>query len=142
MESGGNKPMGKPSPVELTYLAFLWSADPSRKHLCPSCLAVRKAEDGLYGEHADWCARKREIESLERAIEQGNAYTPEAKKERMRCAQESNALAYINSKPALLSLLYDLDLLPEQLEEGSKDWNRMLILTAWHKATHTGQSSG
>ena len=60
----------------------------------------------------------------------------------MRCAQESNALAYINSKPALLSLLYDLDLLPEQLEEGSKDWNRMLILTAWHMVTHTGQSSG
>lgn len=128
--------MGKPSPVEIAYLADLWSTDPSRKHLCPNCMAVRRAEDGLYGEHADWCAHKREIEALEQAGD------PEAKNEIKRDVQVSTVITYINSTPELVSLLYDLDMLPEQLEEGSKDWKRMFILAAWHKATHTGQSSG
>lgn len=47
-------------------------------------------------------------------------------------------MRYICDTPELLSLLYDLDLLPEQLEEGSKDYGRMLLITdAWrheHKA--------
>ena len=40
---------------------------------------------------------------------------------------------YINATPELLSLLYDLDLMPEQLEVGSKDYNRMLVLAQWHE---------
>ena len=38
---------------------------------------------------------------------------------------------YINRTPALISLLYDIDLLPEQVEEGTLDWRRMMILAAW-----------
>lgn len=34
----------------------------------------------------------------------------------------------IQKSPAIISLLYDLDLLPEQLEVKSKDWQRMVIL--------------
>ncbi len=41
-------------------------------------------------------------------------------------------LQYVNNTPALLSLLYDLDLMPEQLERGSRDWVRMLMIAkAW-----------
>ena len=45
---------------------------------------------------------------------------------------EKAILAYINSTPELLTLLYDLDLLPEQLKEGTEDWIRMIKLSAWH----------
>lgn len=41
-------------------------------------------------------------------------------------------LALTNSSPVLTSLLYDIDLLPEQLERGSKEWNTMLKIAAWH----------
>ena len=37
---------------------------------------------------------------------------------------------YINRTPELLSVLYDMNLLPEQLEEGTQDWGRMLMLAA------------
>ncbi len=41
---------------------------------------------------------------------------------------------YINATPELLSLLYDLDLMPEQsCCEKNPDYRRMLILAAWHK---------
>ena len=41
-------------------------------------------------------------------------------------------LGFINDTPPLLSLLYDLDWMPEQLERGSRDWFRMLMLAgAW-----------
>lgn len=41
-------------------------------------------------------------------------------------------LAYINDTPTLLSLLYDLDWMPEQLERGGREWFRMLMLAeAW-----------
>jgi len=40
-------------------------------------------------------------------------------------------LEYINLEhPEILSLLYDLDLLPEQLEEGTKEFNMMIIITS------------
>jgi len=42
--------------------------------------------------------------------------------------QYNQLIAYLNNTPQVLSLLYDLDLLPEQLAEGSKDWNRMITL--------------
>ena len=45
-------------------------------------------------------------------------------------------LAYINETPPLLSLLYDLDWMPEQLERGGRDWFRMLMLAeAWKANT-------
>lgn len=37
-------------------------------------------------------------------------------------------LAFINGTPAVLSLLYDMGLLPEQLKEGSHGWFQMRIL--------------
>lgn len=41
------------------------------------------------------------------------------------CTREEY-IAYINSRTALLGLLYDLDLMPEQVEAGSEDDERML----------------
>lgn len=41
-------------------------------------------------------------------------------------------LKYINETPELLSLLYDMGLLPEQHPENSRDWNRCMMLSeAW-----------
>jgi len=41
-------------------------------------------------------------------------------------------LRYITDTPELLSLLYDIEWMPEQLEEGTADWCRMLIISeAW-----------
>jgi len=49
---------------------------------------------------------------------------------------EDTAIKKINENPALLDVLYDMDLLPEQLKRPSKDWRRMLILTAaWPDST-------
>jgi hypothetical protein len=42
--------------------------------------------------------------------------------------QAKSLIAYINSTPYLVSLLYDLDLLPEQVESDSHDFRRMLII--------------
>lgn len=44
-------------------------------------------------------------------------------------------LKYINSTPELLSLLYDLDLLPEQLRDGSREYRQMLTLANWYRKT-------
>lgn len=49
-------------------------------------------------------------------------------------------LKYINETPEMLSLLYDLDLMPEQLDRESHDWFRMLILASWHR-TKSEQSA-
>jgi hypothetical protein len=46
---------------------------------------------------------------------------------------ERETLAYLNKTPELLSLLYDLDLMPEQLVKRSSQWNQMLILSNWHR---------
>lgn len=43
-------------------------------------------------------------------------------------------IQYINLTPGLLSLLYDLDLLPEQLNEGSADWKRMLTVASFYRS--------
>ena len=41
-------------------------------------------------------------------------------------------IKYANETPELLSLLYDMDLLPEQCGEMTHDWARMMILIeAW-----------
>lgn len=47
---------------------------------------------------------------------------------------EAEILGYISKTPEMLSMLYDLDLLPEQLKRGSKDWRRMCVLAAWHES--------
>lgn len=45
-------------------------------------------------------------------------------------------LCYANETPELLSLLYDMDLMPEQLKERTHDWVRMLMLIeAWKNRT-------
>jgi len=50
-------------------------------------------------------------------------------------------LSYINETPELLSLLYDLDLMPEQCEPQTIDRNRMIVLVRWHQLKFTPQSS-
>jgi len=42
-------------------------------------------------------------------------------------------LAYINETPELLSLLYDMDLMPEQLTLPSREGNLMILLAVWHR---------
>jgi len=44
-------------------------------------------------------------------------------------------LRYISSDLGLISLLYDLNMLPEQLKEGSQDWIRMLVITLHWRAS-------
>lgn len=56
---------------------------------------------------------------------------PEAPRERSEAFKA--LLAYINDTPELLSLLYDLNLMPEQVEIPSGDCNRMILLTRWHQ---------
>lgn len=51
-------------------------------------------------------------------------------------------LDYINANQDLISLLYDLDLMPEQLEKGTKDWCRMVLLTTWHREHYKLLSDG
>ena len=43
---------------------------------------------------------------------------------------------YINAQPALLSLLYDMNLLPDQVMDsrGSYDYHRMITLVCWFRA--------
>jgi hypothetical protein len=41
-------------------------------------------------------------------------------------AESSRLLGFINENMLLQSLLYDLDLMPEQLEQWSKQWFNML----------------
>ena len=42
--------------------------------------------------------------------------------------KELEALEFITGTPELQSVLYDLDLMPEQLKKGSERWNCMLAL--------------
>ena len=37
-------------------------------------------------------------------------------------------LKYINNNPTLLSLLYDIDLMPEQCHQDSPEWQQMVII--------------
>jgi|HubBroStandDraft_1064217.scaffolds.fasta_scaffold02417_4 hypothetical protein len=46
-------------------------------------------------------------------------------------------LAYISENDMLQSLLYDLDLLPEQLTEGSKEWRSMCLIAIHFKSAET-----
>jgi hypothetical protein len=41
---------------------------------------------------------------------------------------DRQACGMLEKNPQLLSLLYDMDLMPEQLEVGSMNWKRMVIL--------------
>lgn len=44
-----------------------------------------------------------------------------------------DVLDFINNDSETLSLLYDLDLLPEQLDEKSHDWYRMIVIADFLK---------
>ena len=49
---------------------------------------------------------------------------------------------YLNSTPGLQSLLYDLDLMPEQLREGTVNYARMMVLINWYRITQkTGDAT-
>ena len=48
---------------------------------------------------------------------------------------DQEALTYINNNPMLLSCLYDVNLLPEQLKRDSDDWKTMLKVVAKFKET-------
>lgn len=45
---------------------------------------------------------------------------------------QQEILHYINHTLELQSLLYDLDLMPEQLKQDSREWGIMMIISAWH----------
>lgn len=49
-------------------------------------------------------------------------------------AAEKEALAYIRATSLVQSLLYDLDLLPEQLLRGSLRWSQMMIIARHFQA--------
>lgn len=45
---------------------------------------------------------------------------------------EKELLAYLNKTPPLASVVYDMDLMPEQLEKGSRDYRRLfMLIDAW-----------
>jgi len=52
-------------------------------------------------------------------------------------AQMQELLAYVDKTPGLLSLLYDLNLMPEQLTFPSREGNIMIMLAAWHRKEFT-----
>lgn len=41
-------------------------------------------------------------------------------------------MKYISDTPVLLSLLYDLCLMPEQVKINTQDWRRMMTIADWH----------
>lgn len=43
---------------------------------------------------------------------------------------KAKLLARINASPVTQSLLYELDLLPEQITEGTKEWCNMALVVA------------
>lgn len=49
----------------------------------------------------------------------------------------SDLLHYIGDTPGLISLLYDLDLLPEQLKPGTDEWSRMLLIAETWRNSHS-----
>ena len=52
--------------------------------------------------------------------------------ESLREQARKQAVAYANTEPSLLSLLYDLDLMPEQVKPYSKEeWQMMMIVAHW-----------
>ena len=54
---------------------------------------------------------------------------------------EATLLAYINATPAMQSLLYDCDLMPEQLKRETQDWDRMLYIADHWRARELGRSA-
>jgi hypothetical protein len=45
----------------------------------------------------------------------------------------AEVLKYINGTPELLSMLYDVDLLPEQTMNDSRQWLRTLLVVRLHR---------
>lgn len=44
--------------------------------------------------------------------------------------EERKLLDFMNATPVVMSCLYDIDMMPEQLDRNSKDWWRMLVIIA------------
>jgi len=63
-----------------------------------------------------FCSERKKTEPTEAVIQQGK-----------------EILKFINSSPTLLSLLYDLNLLPEQLEDYSEAWAKMMLVAVHFK---------
>lgn len=58
----------------------------------------------------------------------------ETEKANSRCSvSEWIDLEYISNTPELTGLLYDLNLLPEQVESGSEDEHKLHVLTRYFK---------
>lgn len=47
--------------------------------------------------------------------------------------EELRLCRYISATPWLLSVLYDMNLLPEQLETGTRAWAQMLLIASAHE---------
>lgn len=47
--------------------------------------------------------------------------------------EEKELLEYINGSLDFQGVLWDLDLMPEQLQRGSRDWSRMMTLAFYHR---------
>ena len=45
-------------------------------------------------------------------------------------AESLDLLKWANKTPAVVSLLYDLNMLPEQLKEGTPEWSKMMLIIA------------
>lgn len=63
-----------------------------------------------------------------RRVNKGRNLPPALKK------QSREAVAYANGNPIILSYLYDMDLMPEQLSEGSYRWGQMIGTISHFKA--------
>ena len=51
---------------------------------------------------------------------------------------ESDAIWLINNTPSLQSLLYDIGMLPDQLQPGTIQWSRMLAYAYSYQAGRDG----
>lgn len=55
-------------------------------------------------------------------------------------SQWAEFVKYANNSPTLLSLLYDLDLMPEQVKEGGSDHAKMLCIIAHFRSATEGHA--
>ena len=61
-------------------------------------------------------------------------------KAKRRPLTAADLTAYINSQPALLSLLYDIDLLPEQVRNNQSSYRMMQTVVLAFKAGREAES--
>jgi hypothetical protein len=54
---------------------------------------------------------------------------------------EQELINYLNETPRLLSLLYDIDLMPEQTMDSSKYWKKTLVIIEHWKANSEAEEN-